>query len=175
MRAVPRPCALLTSRIGDRQVSAEEPEPFHSLFLQFKYSFGRITFNEPYNSGMSALSSHLDRLLDWLDSDEPPPSQDIRIVEINQFSRLSADGTYHVRRDELQKPLDYETRFDELLRTGYTWLNMSCYGVHDDLLIVAIEVPRGPRNLYPGCPTSVNLSGPRIMQKWNLDGLLAIE
>ena len=124
---------------------------------------------------MSALSSHLDRLLDWLEGmGLHPPSRDVRIVEISQISRVSADGTYHVRRDELRRPLDYETRFDELLRTGYTWLNMSCYGVHDGLLIVAIEVP-GPRTPYPGCPTSVNLSGPAVDRKWNVAAVLTIE
>jgi hypothetical protein len=124
---------------------------------------------------MSALSSHLDRLLDWLEGmGLHSPSRDVRIVEISQISRVSADGTYHVRRDELRRPLDYETRFDELLRTGYTWLNMSCYGVHDGLLIVAIEVP-GPRTLYPGCPTSVNLSGPAVDRKWNVAAVLTIE
>src|SRR5260370_29845230 len=106
---------------------------------------------------MSALSRHLDRLLQRLDSFElQPSSREVRLVEISQVSRVSADGTYHVRRDQLRRPLDYESRFDELLKTGYVWLNMSCYGVHDRWLIVAIEVP-GPRTLYPGCFTSVNL------------------
>jgi len=121
---------------------------------------------------MSALSSHLDRLLQRLDSFEPQPSsRDVRIVEISQISRVSPDGTYHVRLDQLRKPLDYESRFDELLATGYAWLNMSCYGVHDGWLIVAIEVP-GPRTLYPGCFTSVNLSWrtPPDGAEWNVAG-----
>jgi len=109
---------------------------------------------------MSALSLHLDRLLRWLEGNGLQlPSRDIRIVEIGQIRQTSTDGTYHVRRDQLLSPLDYETRFDELLEKGYSWLNMSCYGVHDGSLIVAIEVP-GPRTLYPGCPTSVKLSAP---------------
>ncbi|HET8925679.1 MAG TPA: hypothetical protein VFN26_22035 [Candidatus Acidoferrum sp.] len=127
---------------------------------------------------MSALSNHLDRLLALLeDCGLHPPSRDVRIVEISQIRRVSPDGTVHVRRDELRSPLDYEARFDELLRTGYAWLNVSCYGVHDGFLIVAIEVP-GPRTLYPGCPTSVNLSGPenRVLdQEWNVAAILTIE
>jgi hypothetical protein len=109
---------------------------------------------------MSALSLHLNRLLHWLQEiGLQLPSRDIRIVEISQIRRPSTDGTYHVRRNQVLSPLEYECRFDELLAKGYSWLNMSCYGVHDGSLIVAIEVP-GPRTLYPGCPTSVNLSAP---------------
>jgi hypothetical protein len=124
---------------------------------------------------MSALTNDLDRLLSWLESiGLQPPSREARIVEISQISRVSTDGTYHVRRNQLRKPLDYESRFDELLATGYTWLNMSCYGAHDGSLIVVIEVP-GPRTLYPGCSTSVNLSGPAPDHDWNIDAVLTIE
>ena len=105
---------------------------------------------------MSALSNYLDMLLHWLESiGLHPPSQDVRLVEVSL-----GDGTYHVRRDELRKPLDYGARFEELLRIGYPWLNMSCYGVHDGSLIVAIEVPSPRVGLSPRCPTRVNLSGP---------------
>ena len=123
---------------------------------------------------MSALSNYLDVLLHWLESiGLQPPSQDVRILEISL-----GDGTYHVRRDELRKPLDYEARFEELLRAGYLWLNMSCYGVHDGSLIVAIEVPSPRVGLSPRCPTRVNLSGPaRIVldQQWRVDSVLTIE
>ncbi len=127
---------------------------------------------------MSALSNHLDRLLDRLEGfGIQRSSRDVRIVEVSQ---ISPDGTYHVRRDQLRKPLDYESRFDELLATGYSWLNISCYGVHDGSLIVAIEVPV-PRTLYPGCTTSVNLSwrtppeGTELDHDWNVAAVLTIE
>jgi hypothetical protein len=126
---------------------------------------------------MSALSSHLDRLFQQLDSfGRQPLSREVRIVEISQISRGAADGTYHVRRDQLLKPLDYESRFYELLAAGYTWLNMSCCGIHDGSLIVMIEVP-GPRTLYPGCFTSVNMSWrpPRDGAEWNVAWVLTIE
>jgi hypothetical protein len=68
---------------------------------------------------MSALSDHLGRLLNWLGSiGLHPPSQDMRIVEIG-----SGIGTPHVRREALLRPLEYEARFEELLQTGYPWLN----------------------------------------------------
>jgi hypothetical protein len=121
---------------------------------------------------MSALSDHLGRLLNWLGSiGLHPPSQDMRIVEIG-----SGIGTPRVRREALLRPLEYEARFEELLQAGYPWLNMSCYGVHDGLLVVAIEVP-SPRPLTPGHATSVNLSGPaRIVldHQWCVDSVLTI-
>ena len=126
---------------------------------------------------MSALISHLDRLLQRLESlGLHQGSRDVRIVEISQISRFSADGTYHVRRDQLRKPVEYESRFDELLATGYSWLNMSPCGVHDGSLIVMIEVP-GPRTLYPGCFTWVNKSWrtPPAGAKWNVAAVLTIE
>jgi hypothetical protein len=116
---------------------------------------------------MSALSIHLDRLFHWLPSvDLEPLTHDVRIVEVHCDAVNPDDGTYHVRRDELLTPSDYEARFEELLRAGYPWLNMSCYGVHQGLLLVAIEVP-SPRPLQPGRATSVNLSGPVCIRDLN--------
>lgn len=137
------------------------------------------------------LIEHLGALLQWLDSiGLAPPSRDIRIVEINSKtpwvpsedykigekedglpltkpSEMETDYCrYHIRKDELLTPDEYENRFHELLAVGYTWLNMSCYGVHAGFLIVAIQVPGpilpqgGKRKLFPGCVTAVNLSGP---------------
>jgi hypothetical protein len=126
---------------------------------------------------MSVLSGHLDRLLQRLESlGLYQTSREVRIVEISQISRVSADGTYHVRRDQLRKPVEYESRFDELLATGYSWLNMSPCGVHDGSLIVMIEIP-GPRALYPGCFTSVNTSWrtPPDGAEWNVAAVLTIE
>jgi hypothetical protein len=142
---------------------------------------------------MSALSIHLDRLLRWLESTElQPPSREVRIIEVNADGFNRSDGKDHVRKDELRTPLEYENRFDELLQTGYRWLNLSCYGVYEGLLIVAVEVPSAtvaqmtpsgwspegkPRTLHPGCATSVNLSGPaRIVleHEWRVDSILTI-
>jgi hypothetical protein len=122
---------------------------------------------------MSALSIHLDRLFRWLPSVGPELlSHDVRIVEVHCDTFNMENGTYHVRRDDLLTPSDYEVRFEELLRAGYPWLNMSCYGVHRGLLLVAIEVP-SPRPLQPGRATSVNLSGPVCTR--DIDSVLTIK
>jgi hypothetical protein len=141
---------------------------------------------------MGPLFNHLHGLLRWLEnSGLQPPSQDVRIIEVNAGVN-SSDGKHHVRKDELRRPSEYENRFDELLQTGYRWLNLSCYGVHEGFLIVAVEVPSATvahmtssgwspegkaRTLRPGCTTSVNLSGPaRIVldHQWRIDSVLTI-
>lgn len=135
------------------------------------------------------LVERLEALLQWLDSiGLAPPSRDIRIVEINSKTpriasedyKIGEDGLplkkpremqtdytrFRIRKDEMLTPDQYEDRFNELLGVGYEWLDMSCYGVHDGFLIVAIELPGpvlpqgGKRKLFPGCATAVNLSGP---------------
>jgi hypothetical protein len=91
---------------------------------------------------MSALSIHLERLLRSLESfGMQPPAQDVRIIEVDCKRFSIDDGTYHAHREELCPPLEYENRFDQLLQTGYSWLNLSCYGVYGGFLIVAVEVP----------------------------------
>jgi hypothetical protein len=143
---------------------------------------------------MSALSIHLERLLSWLESiGLYPPSKDVRIIEVNtDGSNRGDDGREQVRKDGLRRTSDYEGKFDELLQTGYSWLNLSCYGVYEGFLIVAVEVPSAtvphmapsgwspegrPRALRSGCPTSVNISGPaRIVldHEWSVDSILTI-
>jgi hypothetical protein len=124
---------------------------------------------------MTALAAHLERLLNWLASiGLQPPSKDVRIVEVCEAN--IGDGRCHVRQADFRSPTDYEMRFEELLQAGYPWLNMSCYGIHDGSLIVAIEVP-SPRPLHPGRTTPVNLSGPsRIVLErgWRVDSVLTI-
>ncbi len=124
---------------------------------------------------MSALSTHLEQLLGWLEGiGLQPPSKDVLIIEVNDENQR--DGTVQVRQKELHHPSEYAIRFDELLQAGYPWLNMSCYGVRDGQLIVAIEVP-SPRPLHPGRATSVNLSGPSRMaleNNWRTDSILTV-
>lgn len=122
---------------------------------------------------MSALSIHLDKLFRWLPSVGPEPlTHDVRIVEVHCDAINLEDGTYHVRRDDLLTLSDYEVRFEELLGAGYPWLNISCYGLHEGSLLVAIEVP-SPRPLQPVRATSVNLSG--SVCAGNIDSVLTIE
>lgn len=139
------------------------------------HQHGTLDIHNASDRPMTALATHLRRLLQFLEANHlHPPSEDIRIVEVGHVNQ--SDGTFHVRLEDFHSPLDYAIRFDELLQAGYPWLNMSCYGIHDKRLIVAIEVPSA-RPLRPGCATSVNLSGPsRIVldSDWRTDSVLTI-
>jgi hypothetical protein len=85
-------------------------------------------------------------------------------------------GRIRLQRHEVREPADYEARFDELMKAGLPWLNVSCYGVEDGVLIVGIEVPAA--GAKPSSRTSVNLSGPAakvIGSGWKADQVLSIE
>lgn len=137
---------------------------------------------------MSALSVHLHRLFQFLESVRlQPPSTDLRIVELHPDDLDLKEGRYHVSARHLKKPAEYESRFEELIQRGYPWLNLSCYGVHNGFLIVAVEVPSETvptasgsekRKLHQGCATSVNLSGPQghvVQQQWSTDSVLRFD
>jgi hypothetical protein len=61
-------------------------------------------------------------------------------------------------RNAMHSVTDYEARFETLLVTGYSWLNLSALGVFDGELLVCVELPRDSVGAYGR--TSVNLSGP---------------
>lgn len=57
----------------------------------------------------------------------------------------------------LTEPGDYAGRFEQLLRSGYAWINLSYYGLLEAQHLVCVELPKAPA----GClETSVNYSGP---------------
>jgi hypothetical protein len=126
---------------------------------------------------MSALEDELGRLLDFLDRQGPrPPTRRLRIVEIPHGMPIDQRGRVRVQKSQLCEPVAYEARFNELLTGGLPWLNMSCYGVSDDTLIVAVELPTPPSKR--AAKTSVNLSGPSaavLADAWNAGQVLSLE
>jgi hypothetical protein len=149
------------------------------MFRQLSRKTAKLSY---FLASMTALSNHLDRMFVWLrDIGLQPPSENVRFVEIKQSEYDAEDKTLHIRADQLCTSSEFESRFDELLRMGYFWINFSCYGVHDGLLVVGIEQPsfdkEKPEPLRPGCNTSVNLSGPRydvLADEWRVDQVLTI-
>jgi hypothetical protein len=125
---------------------------------------------------MSVLANELRRLLEFLsDRGYQPAATNLRILEVPHGAPVDETGRIRVLRTDLYEPSEYAARFDELLAAGPPWLNLSCYGVLDDVLVVAVEVPAW--NAKPSARTSVNLSGPsrRVLARdWNVDGVLAL-
>jgi hypothetical protein len=126
---------------------------------------------------MSTLANELQRFLDFLGNQGlQPPTRKSRIVEIPQGAPVDPLGRIRLQRHEVRDPADYEARFDELMKAGLPWLNVSCYGVEEGTLIVGIEVPAVPPK--PSSRTSVNFSGPTakvVGSGWKIDQVLAID
>jgi hypothetical protein len=126
---------------------------------------------------MSDLSNVLQDLLDFLGRRGlAPPTRDIRLIEIGLDTPNDKGGRPRVKRSALLQPSEYEHRFSELMGSGLPWINVSCYGVDDDKLIVGIEAakPTAKATLR----TSVNYAGPSaavLAHAWSVDESLAIE
>ena len=126
---------------------------------------------------MTILADELQRLLGFLEEQgRRPPTRQLRIVEVPHGAPLDPLGRIRLRRNEVHEPSDYEPRFNELMKAGLPWLNVTCYGVQDDTLLVGIEVPTAP--VTPSSRTSVNFSGPAkrvVDNEWKVDQVLVID
>jgi hypothetical protein len=127
---------------------------------------------------MSTLSQALEGLFAFLEArgQVPPVTRGLVIVEIPSGTPIDERGRFRVRSDQLLEEALYEKRFDELVGAGLPWINLSCYGVWNDMLVVAVELPR-PGTTLAG-RTSVNHSGPTSstrMHGWDAGEVLKIE
>jgi hypothetical protein len=106
---------------------------------------------------MSALSDHLDQLLQQLERrpQPPPPYDDVRVFEAKQVN--FKDGKYHVHRVALLKVSEYEGRFDELQREGHSWIDPEVLGVYERHLVIAVRYSEGAQ---AGFQTLIHSSGP---------------
>jgi hypothetical protein len=105
----------------------------------------------------------------------PPPGGTVRIVEVPPGAAVDGSGRIRIASSALHDVEQYEARFEALMQAGLPWINVSCYGVLDQHLIVAIELPAqtGARSAR----TSINYSGPPaavVGNNWNADQLIAL-
>src|SRR5205085_4834701 len=106
-----------------------------------------------------------------------PPAHEVRIVEVNRAGDHDERGRVIILGDAVRMPSDYESRFEELMHSGLPWVNMSCYGVYNGLLIVGIELPNYPGKEGRTRPPSVNYSGPQvnvIQHDWDASQMMVI-
>ena len=80
---------------------------------------------------------------------------------------------WRVTRESLVTPEEYEQQFHTLVQAGYSWINLSLYGVHEDSLVVGIELPSESSKVPPG-KTSITFSGPAI-RNGKIDWQLRLE
>ena len=148
----------------------------------FFRTIGRTDAPEFGNFDMSLLAEQISRLFQWLESiGLRPPSADVRIVEVHSNApNLDDRGRSRVQRDALHEVPEYEARFAELMRLGLPWINMSCYGIFDGFLIVAIEFREvaAPIERPTWFSTPVNLSGaPRLVLQngWDAAEIVVVD
>lgn len=114
---------------------------------------------------LETLGEYIGRLLAWVDSLHPIPPWHSQLVldTSDPMVRWVAEdgGFWQCPERALQPPDSFAGKFDELLRVGYAWINLSVYGIFDDDLIIGIELPSEPVGVPPG-RTSVNFSGPSL-------------
>jgi len=82
-----------------------------------------------------------------------------------------------IQKVALIPAVEYEKRFDELLSTGYDWINMNAKGILNDAFIVEIDYPRYTNLNAPRNKVSVNFSGPATIgaePEWNLSNSVKI-
>jgi hypothetical protein len=106
---------------------------------------------------MKSLKEHVDRLLTWIEPSNQVAWTDLRIVEL-QRDEVGAP-ILRLPAVRLKKIDEYEMRFSELIGAGYSWINLSCYGIASGVMIVTIELPSRAVGFAAG-RTPVNISGP---------------
>ena len=113
---------------------------------------------------MRELQHQISLLIDWMEQREKCPAWErIRILDTTRADVCWKPKIlgWQVATESLVPTEDYEQQFHTLVHAGYSWINLSLYGVHEDSLVVGIELPSESSKVPPG-KTSINFSGPAI-------------
>jgi len=111
-----------------------------------------------------SLDEHARRLVAWLCTVHPVPYFDtIVVLDTTHHAVEYVAGHQYGWRAPSSAILtvsEFTSRFDQYLRAGYSWVNLSAYGLLGSQLVLGVELPpRGPSNVPVGL-TAVNYSGP---------------
>jgi hypothetical protein len=106
------------------------------------------------------LGDHLAELLEFCRRTAGPlPSFDAILFLNTVDPRVRYDAGWIAQVGALQTTGDFSSNFDRLLVAGYSWINLSAYGLFRGNLIIGVELPREPTGIPPGL-TSVNYAAP---------------
>ena len=106
---------------------------------------------------------------------QPPKPDSVVVAELGPDD-VDVQGRPIVVAEKLRAPKAYEERFEQLLAKGFSWINLSYYGVLDGNGLVVVELPRETSTLSPR-PTSVNFSGPPAIvanSGWDARSIIAL-
>ncbi len=128
---------------------------------------------------MTNLQMCLQQLFTFLtNSDLSPPSRDVRLIEIPGDAVVDGLGRLRLFRENLHELSEYEAQFEAIMNSGFPWINVSCYGIYEDHLIVAIEIPKMEVSKGSSRRSSVNYSGPSkavVEQGWDISPIVVFE
>ena len=105
-------------------------------------------------TGNQSLRDHIEAIQVWLKGQATG-------VDWNRVLIGNAEDILHngkLRPESLCDPKDMEEQFSEYLMRGYSWINIPALGVHNDALILSIELPRSGAGT-PRDKVSINFSG----------------
>ena len=128
----------------------------------------------PPSSDMNDLEKHLNRLISLFPQWSNGLSwSQVLFLESTSFTYGKVS---RIPYSALIPSKDYAKRFDQLLHSGYHWINMNASGIWKDNLIVVIELP-GYKSDSPRDKVSVNFSGPMILEgkpQWDLSNRIEV-
>lgn len=94
------------------------------------------------------------------------PESEPFMLELSD-AMFGSDGRPTISTKDLVPSHLYTKRYEEILSSGYAWVNLSYVGNLDGTPIITVELPREIRGIEQ---TSVNVSGPpRAVVDANLD------
>ena len=102
---------------------------------------------------MRELHDQISLLIAWMAQKERCPTwAGIHVLDTTRpdVRWIPEIGGWQVTRDALASPSAYEPQFRRLMNAGYGWINLSLYGVHEDSLVVGVELPSEPKKVPPG-------------------------
>lgn len=108
------------------------------------------------------LSDHIRELVAFCRRVASPlPTWDRVLLLDTSDPRVRYDRGWTVPNDAFVTVVEFSPRFEALLLKGYSWVNLSAYGLFENDLIVGLELPRESVGVPAGL-TSVNYSGPSL-------------
>jgi len=119
------------------------------------------------------LAEHVAELLEFCRRvAHPIPAFDAILCLDTSDTRVRYQGGWIADASALQTVAAFGPVFDRLLVAGYSWINLSAYGIFRGNLVIGIELPSERAGVSPGL-TSVNYSGPKRdadgATTWELD------
>lgn len=124
-------------------------------------------------SPTAPLDRQVAALLEWLGAVTDIPDFDgFLILDTSSQDVNYAAGSCRVSPESLVSLESYSATYNDLLKKGYAWANLSVYGIFKGKLVIGIELPNSAAGVPFGA-TTINFSGPPMdfvskSFNWNL-------